>query len=162
MQLSRAMTCMSAAVRSPTMPKGCSTTSQTTPCRSRLTRPPRGYSNGMAHDPKQAPAVRQLFTDFGSGLHSLSGLAARAQIAKGAVLAFAERTLADLVGSWNRASTLQKQRLQRVIFPEGVTWDGSAVGTAITASVFAWIDPISDEESGAVGPPGLEPGTTRL
>ncbi len=59
-----------------------------------------------------------------------------------AVLAFAERTLCDLAGSWNRAELQQKQRLQSLIFPSGVTWDGEAVRTQETASVFGLIDPI--------------------
>jgi len=70
----------------------------------------------------------------------------------GAVLAFAERTLCDLAGSWNRAELQQKQRLQSTIFPSGVTWDGEAVQTREAASVFGWINPISDDASLLVTP----------
>jgi hypothetical protein len=70
----------------------------------------------------------------------------------GAVLAFAERTLCDLAGSWNRAEPRQKTRLQTLLFPSGVTWDGEGVKTQKTASVFGWIDPISDDASLLVTP----------
>ena len=70
----------------------------------------------------------------------------------GAVLAFAEQTLCDLAGSWNRAELQQKQRLQSIIFPSGVTWDGEAVRTRETARVFGWIDPICDDKERLVTP----------
>jgi len=74
----------------------------------------------------------------------------------GAVLAFAERTLCDLAGSWNRAEPPQKTRLQTLLFPSGVTWDGEGVKTQKTASVFGWIDPISDDASLLVTPTRFE------
>jgi site-specific DNA recombinase len=74
----------------------------------------------------------------------------------GAVLAFAERTLCDLAGSWNRAELRQKQRLQSIIFPFGVTWDGKAVRTRETARVFGWIDPICDDKERLVTPARFE------
>jgi site-specific DNA recombinase len=74
----------------------------------------------------------------------------------GAVLAFAERTLGDLAGSWNRAEPPQKTRLQTLLFPSGVTWDGEGVGTQKTASVFGWIDRLSDDASLLVTPTRFE------
>jgi len=74
----------------------------------------------------------------------------------GAVLAFAERTLCDLAGSWNRAEPPQKTRLQALLFPSGVTWDGEAVRTQETASVFGWIDPICDDKERVVTPTRFE------
>jgi hypothetical protein len=52
----------------------------------------------------------------------------------------------------NRAELQQKQRLQSIIFPFGVTWDGEAVRTRETARVFGWIDPICDDEERLVTP----------
>jgi hypothetical protein len=87
--------------------------------------------------------------------HSPSGRDLHAELEDldvGAVLAFAERTLCDLAGSWNRAELQQKQRLQSIIFPSGVTWDGEAVRTRETARVFGWIDPICDDKERLVTP----------
>ena len=63
------------------------------------------------------------------------------------ILAFAERVLPSASNLWVQSSLAQKQRLQRVFFPDGVRFDGKRlVGTGTTLPVFNYLNPISDEK----------------
>ena len=79
-----------------------------------------------------------------------------------AVLAFAEHLLGNAARIWVEASPTQKLGFQRVLFPTGITFDGEKVGTATTCLAFNYLRPIQNQVSEMVGPPGFEPGTSRL
>ena len=74
------------------------------------------------------------------------------------VLAFAENVLTDATGLWVAASLDQKQRLQNVLFPEGLTFDGKAFGTAATCLAFKQLEDLDASGNGMASPPGFEPG----
>lgn len=73
------------------------------------------------------------------------------------VLAFAEYVLANVARMWAEASLDQKQRLQRVLFPAGVTYGADGFGTAETSLVFQWLDEIAARKTSEVSPTGFEP-----
>ena len=75
---------------------------------------------------------------------------------------FAMHFLSNAGRIWIEATPTQKLRFQDAVFPEGVTFDGREVGTERTCLAFSYLQDIQDEESGMVGPPGFEPGTSRL
>ena len=52
-----------------------------------------------------------------------------------AVLEFAARLLSNPARMWRAASLPQRQRLQGLIFPEGVIWDGESFQTPVTCPV---------------------------
>jgi site-specific DNA recombinase len=64
------------------------------------------------------------------------------------VLAFAENALTDATGLWVAASLDQKQRLQDVLFPEGLTFDREEFGTAVTCLVFKQLDGLNASGNG--------------
>ena len=78
------------------------------------------------------------------------------------VLDFAEHLLTNAGRLWMEASLDQKQRLQQVFFPEGLRFDGEEFGTAVTCLAFKQLSSDQGVEAGMVGPPGFEPGTSRL
>ena len=73
------------------------------------------------------------------------------------VLNFAEVVLSNLAQVWNRAGHLQKRRLQRILFPEGVHFTEGAFGTDPTSVVFNVLDASNGEEKQVVSPTGFEP-----
>ncbi|AMY12486.1 hypothetical protein LuPra_05762 [Luteitalea pratensis] len=59
------------------------------------------------------------------------------------ILGFAERVLPRAADLWVQASLAQRQRFQQLFFPEGMALDGNGfVGTAVTAPVFNYLQPI--------------------
>jgi len=79
------------------------------------------------------------------------------------ILAFAERVLPRAADLWVQASLNQKQRLQRLFFPEGVAFDGNGFNrTAATAPFFNYLAPPESAEEGLVSQEGIEPSTRRL
>ncbi len=61
------------------------------------------------------------------------------------ILPFAERVLPRTADLWVQASLDQRQRLQQLFFPQGVTFDGNGfVGTAVTAPAFSYLQPDAD------------------
>jgi hypothetical protein len=81
------------------------------------------------------------------------------------ILNFAERVprASDL---WIQASLEQRQRLQRLFFPEGVAFSGKAFDrTVVTSSLFEDLRPLDASNESLVGLTGIEPATveeTRL
>lgn len=73
------------------------------------------------------------------------------------VLAFAENVLNDATGLWVAASLDQKQRLQRVFFPEGLKFDGKAFRTAVTCLAFKQLAASECHENAVASPTGFEP-----
>ena len=60
------------------------------------------------------------------------------------ILAFAERVLPSASNLWVQSSFAQKQRLQQVLFPDGIRFDGKRlVGTGTTLPVFNYLSPVS-------------------
>ncbi len=74
------------------------------------------------------------------------------------VLAFAEYVLSNPGRLWGEASLEQKQRLQKVWFPRGVTYsqDGR-FGTAETSVIFRLLQALPTEKSSEASPTGFEP-----
>jgi hypothetical protein len=77
------------------------------------------------------------------------------------ILAFAERVLPSASNLWVQSSFAQKQRLQRVFFPDGIRFDGKRlVGTGTTLPVFNSLNPVSEAEKDLVDLTGIEPVTS--
>jgi site-specific DNA recombinase len=79
-----------------------------------------------------------------------------------AVLAFAEHLILNAARLWTEFSSDQKQRLQKVLFPESVTFADGVFGTAVTCPLFKLLEKPEGEKSGLVGPAGFEPATKGL
>jgi site-specific DNA recombinase len=74
------------------------------------------------------------------------------------MLAFAEYVLTDAARLWLEAPLDQKQRLQKVLFPRGVTYSPtSGFGTAETSVIFRLLRAVPGTESKEVSPTGFEP-----
>lgn len=75
-----------------------------------------------------------------------------------AVLNFAEHLLLNASRLWTEFSSDQKQRLQQVLFPEGVQFDGEVIKTGATCLIFKLLPEPEAEEAILATPPGIEPG----
>ena len=64
------------------------------------------------------------------------------------LLGFAEHVLANAARLWTEASAEQKQRLQSVLFPEGLRLRDGRFGTALTCLAFTQLAEIQTRESG--------------
>lgn len=73
------------------------------------------------------------------------------------VLAFAEHLLVNVARLWAEASSDQKQRLQRVLFPSGVTYGTDGFGTAEVSMVFDMLNAIAAPKIGEASPTGFAP-----
>jgi site-specific DNA recombinase len=74
-----------------------------------------------------------------------------------AVLAFADKLLSRPSQLWREASLEQKQRLQKVFFPDGLTFSGEEFGTAVNTSFFSVLSVFQDTKSNLASPTGFEP-----
>ena len=77
-----------------------------------------------------------------------------------AVLNFAEYVLMNVARLWTEFNTDQKQRLQKVLFPEGVTFTDGIFRTNATSLIFSMLQPESGEKSRMATPTGFEPVPT--
>ena len=75
-----------------------------------------------------------------------------------AVLDFAQAVLTNASNLWKAAPAEQKQRLQQVLFPEGVTYSEGNYRTAVTCLLFSGVETKGDKKSRLVALPGIEPG----
>jgi hypothetical protein len=75
-----------------------------------------------------------------------------------AVLDFAQAVLLSASNLWKAAPSEQKQRLQQVLFPEGVTYSDGNYRTGITCMLFSGMQANSAQKEGLVALPGIEPG----
>ena len=67
------------------------------------------------------------------------------------ILNFAERVLPRASDLWIQASLEQRQRLQRLFFPEGVAFGGKAFNrTVVTASLFEYLRPLEGSNKNVV------------
>ena len=79
-----------------------------------------------------------------------------------AVLNFAEHLILNATRLWRDANLDQKQRLQKVFFPEGVTFLEGEFGTTATCLFFNHLQVLEPIESNAAPRAGLEPATRWL
>jgi hypothetical protein len=64
------------------------------------------------------------------------------------VVAFAEHVLANAAQLWLESSLDQRQRLQSVLFPRGVTYSAAGVfGTAETSVIFRFLQSLPTERA---------------
>jgi hypothetical protein len=75
-----------------------------------------------------------------------------------AVLDYAEMVLINASNLWKGAPAEQKQQLQQVQFPEGVTYSEGNYRTALTCLLFSVVGSSTAEKEGLVALPGIEPG----
>jgi hypothetical protein len=67
------------------------------------------------------------------------------------VLNFAERVLPRASDLWIQASLEQRQRLQRLFFPEGVAFSGKSFDrTVVTSSLFEYLRPLDGSNENLV------------
>jgi site-specific DNA recombinase len=69
----------------------------------------------------------------------------------------AEKILADPAKLWQRLDTSEKQRLQKVIFPDGVEFSEGKFGTPVTALIFKLLQPESRDKAALATLTGFEP-----
>ena len=73
-------------------------------------------------------------------------------------LRFAEHVILNAARLWTEFSSEQKQRLQKVLFPEGVSFEDGVIKTAATCLFFKLLPEIQEGELSLATLPGLEPG----
>jgi DNA-directed RNA polymerase subunit RPC12/RpoP len=73
------------------------------------------------------------------------------------LLAFAQQVLTNAARLWEQASLDQKQRLQGVLFPRGLTFDGSGFGTPVTWLAFSDLPSSGSAQDGLASLTGFEP-----
>ena len=75
-----------------------------------------------------------------------------------AVLNFAEHVILNAARLWIEFSSDQKQRLQKVLFPQGVTFADGIYKTPETCLIFKLLQESEVEKTSLATLPGLEPG----
>ena len=60
---------------------------------------------------------------------------------------------------WNEYDPRRKRHLQRVLFPEGLAFDGESFGTPVTCLFFSDLEDFQGEKTRMVSQTGLEPPT---
>ena len=74
-----------------------------------------------------------------------------------AALNFAVSALSNAAAFWNQCSPEQKPRFQRVLFPEGLVFDGESYRTATTCLAFSYLQKFSVGNSSLASRTGIEP-----
>ena len=74
-----------------------------------------------------------------------------------AVLTFAEKLVERPQQLWLESTLEQKQRLQRVFFPDGVAYTKDGFGTASSNCFFSVLRGVSEEKTTLASPTGFEP-----
>jgi len=74
------------------------------------------------------------------------------------VLNFAKQIILNAARLWTESTSDQKERLQKVLFPKGVTFASGVYGTAETCPFFNMIVKYGDEKTSLATLPGIEPG----
>jgi hypothetical protein len=72
------------------------------------------------------------------------------------ILSFAEYVLTNAARLWMELELDQKQRLQQVLFPEGLSFDGNEFGTVVTCLAFKKLGENGGPESGMASPTGFD------
>ena len=73
------------------------------------------------------------------------------------VLAFAEHVVLNAGRLWTEFSSDQKERLQKVLFPEGVTFSSGEFRTAATCPLFKLLEEPEGEKVSLATLTGIEP-----
>ena len=73
------------------------------------------------------------------------------------VLGFAEHALGNARKLLAQAAVEQWVRLQAVLFPEGLTFDGARSRTAVTCLAFEQLPDSAEQKDGLASPTGFEP-----
>jgi site-specific DNA recombinase len=74
------------------------------------------------------------------------------------VLGFAENIILDARRLWTEGTLDQRQRLQKVLFPSGVTYSNQAgFGTKETSLFFRWLALVQEKKDNLASPTGFEP-----
>jgi hypothetical protein len=74
------------------------------------------------------------------------------------VLDYAQMVLTNASNLWKAAPAEQKQRLQQVLFTEGVTYSDGEYRTDLTCLLFSGMQARTVKKEGLVALPGIEPG----
>ena len=74
------------------------------------------------------------------------------------LLDFAENLLTNAAAAWNQSGLEQRQRLQQVLFPQGVTYSDGSYRTVATSPMFNLLEENIEPEEQLVALPGIEPG----
>ena len=80
-----------------------------------------------------------------------------AQLDVESVLEFAQHVLHNASRLWTEAFLDQKQRLQKVLFPEGLSFSEGKLGTPKTSLAFNILDAENFEKEKVASPTGFEP-----
>ncbi len=75
------------------------------------------------------------------------------------VLQFSEHILVNAARLWVELSLDQKQRLQKVLFPDGVVFKDGELGTAVTSGIFKVLEQAGGQKTNLAPRGGLEPPT---
>ena len=73
------------------------------------------------------------------------------------LLTFAESVFVNAASLWRQSALDQKQRLQRVFFPEGLLFDGTGIRTTAMCLAFSYLLGAGVEKDGMASPTGFEP-----
>ncbi len=74
------------------------------------------------------------------------------------VLGFAETVILDARRVWIEGTLDQRQRLQKVLFPKGVSYSNqTGFGTTETSLFFRWLALVQEKKDGLASPTGFEP-----
>ena len=74
------------------------------------------------------------------------------------VLGFAESVILNARRMWTEGTLEQRQRLQKVVFPKGVTYSNLAgFGTVETSLFFRWLAVVREKKYALASPTGFEP-----
>src|SRR5262249_14501973 len=71
------------------------------------------------------------------------------------VLTFAEQVVGNAAALWMGATANDRLALQRVFFPDGLTWDGAGFGTPLTCLLFSDLRAKNSMPDGMASPPRL-------
>ena len=69
----------------------------------------------------------------------------------------AEALLTDTAGASREFPPRARLRFQRLVYPEGLAFDGETFGTAATAPVFGLLEAAAAGKKGLASPTGFEP-----
>jgi len=74
------------------------------------------------------------------------------------LLDFSENLLLNAARTWSESGLEQKQRLQQVLFPQGVNYEGGSYRTTVTNPMFNLLRKKIEGKEVLVALPGIEPG----
>lgn len=69
----------------------------------------------------------------------------------------AEEVLREAPRLWSEFDLDQEQRFQRIVFPEGLVFEGDGFRTAVTNPVFSYLQAIGARNEEVVARTGIEP-----